>query len=577
MTAMSPPKFSPEFNLQSFAPRAILLFILMVFAALTEGFGVMLLVPIIATLSGNLPDTGPLKSVWVELFKIGLPNTVGALIVIFLILVVIRSLIQLFRDRLSAALRYEIVDDLRMASFTALLHVEWRWLIMNRKSDHANLLLTDVNRIGIALQYGIGMLVSLVTALTYLITAFTISWRMALISSISGGLVFALISRKSLAVKHMGHSLGKAHRTLHVTVEDALTGIKLTKILGNAHRHLSRLCDAMADARNHQISFLDNAALYRMLFQIGGATLLASYLYFGLKYFQTPVPELVTLIFIFARLTPLLMATQQQYHHCLHAFPAFKETQDLLHECLIYSEPEARSAKTIQLNQGITLSNVSIRYSGRELPALDDISIYIPTKTTTAIIGHSGAGKSTLADVIMGLLTPDFGDMRIDDEVAMGDTLSVWRQSVSYVPQEVFLFHDSIRNNLLWGNPKASDTQLNHVLQLAAADFVNQLPAGIDTIVGDDGIRLSGGERQRLALARALLRKPSLLILDEATSALDLENEARIRDAIESMHGDLTVIIIGHRLMTLEHADQVIKLSNGRIEQIGSWEEINGA
>jgi ATP-binding cassette subfamily C protein len=142
------------------------------------------------------------------------------------------------------------------------------------------------------------------------------------------------------------------------------------------------------------------------------------------------------------------------------------------------------------------------------------------------------------------------------------------------VPQEVFLFNDSIRNNLLWGYAQANETDLIQVLKWAAADFVFQLPQGLDTVVGDAGVLLSGGERQRLALARALLTRPSLLILDEATSALDTENEARIRTAIENLHGDLTVVIIGHRLPTLEHADQVVILKDGVVTAQGTWTEV---
>jgi ATP-binding cassette subfamily C protein len=155
-----------------------------------------------------------------------------------------------------------------------------------------------------------------------------------------------------------------------------------------------------------------------------------------------------------------------------------------------------------------------------------------------------------------------------------GSARYAWRQHVAYVPQEAFLFHDSIRQNLLWGQPAASDADLHQALKNAAADFVFALPNGLDTVVGDGGVRLSGGERQRIALARALLRRPSLLILDEATSALDVDNEARIRRAIEQLHGNLTVVIIGHRLPTLEHADLVIELDAGRIRAQGTWDQV---
>ncbi len=188
-----------------------------------------------------------------------------------------------------------------------------------------------------------------------------------------------------------------------------------------------------------------------------------------------------------------------------------------------------------------------------------------PARSTTAVVGQSGAGKSTLADVLTGLLAPDAGEMSVDGVPVAGARRRAWRRQVAYVPQDVYLFHDSIRNNLLWGQPDATENALRQALERAAASFVFRLPQGMETVVGDAGVRLSGGERQRLALARALLKRPSLLILDEATSALDLENEARICEAIEGLHGDLTVVVIGHRLPNLRRADQVVVLDAGRI------------
>ncbi|OYV42383.1 MAG: hypothetical protein B7X10_06665 [Burkholderiales bacterium 21-58-4] len=288
-----------------------------------------------------------------------------------------------------------------------------------------------------------------------------------------------------------------------------------------------------------------------------------------------PLPALLVLVMLFARLVPLFMTAHQNYHHWLHAMPALDEIEALLASCAASAEPPPDALPTrMAVGEAISLEGISVRHPGRNRPALEKISLRFPVRTTTAITGPSGAGKSTLADILIGLLVPDEGELRVDGEPVAGSRRKRWRQSVAYVPQEVFLFSDSIRSNLLWAAPNATEDELNLALEHAAADFVRSLPQGLDTVVGDGGQRLSGGERQRIALARALLNRPSLLILDEATSALDLDNEARIRHAIEKLHGELTVVIIGHRLPTLEHADKVVVLDNGRVAVQGSWHEV---
>ena len=197
---------------------------------------------------------------------------------------------------------------------------------------------------------------------------------------------------------------------------------------------------------------------------------------------------------------------------------------------------------------------------------MQDANVVIPARSMTAIVGPSGAGKSTMADLLLGLLSPEQGMVSIDGQPLTGEHLHRWRRSVGYVPQDTFLFHDTIRSNLLWALPNAKEADLWSALRLAAADaFVSRIPGGLDAVVGDRGIRLSGGERQRIALARALLRKPSLLLLDEATSALDSENERQIQQAINQLHGELTIVVIAHRSSTILRADKIVTLSEGRI------------
>jgi len=184
----------------------------------------------------------------------------------------------------------------------------------------------------------------------------------------------------------------------------------------------------------------------------------------------------------------------------------------------------------------------------------------------TAVIGHSGAGKTTLIDLLMGLIRPEKGEILVDGRPLEGRFLFSFRRAVSYVPQDPFLFHASIRDNLRIAAPDASEDDMWEALRLSASEeFVRGLPLGLDTVVGDRGVRLSGGERQRIVLARALLRKPALLILDEATSALDAVNEDKIRQALDRLKGEMTIIVIAHRLSTIRNADHVIVLERGRV------------
>jgi ATP-binding cassette subfamily C protein len=223
----------------------------------------------------------------------------------------------------------------------------------------------------------------------------------------------------------------------------------------------------------------------------------------------------------------------------------------------------------------IGLDSVSFSYADNQTEALRDMTFTIRAGTTTAIVGPSGSGKSTVADLLMGLLTPDRGRILVDGCPLGPEHLTSWRDRIGYVAQETFLFHDTVRANLLWARPLATDDELLSALELAAARrFVTALPQGLDTILGDRGVLLSGGERQRISLARALLRQPKLLILDEATSSLDSENERRIQEAIDGLHQHMTIVIITHRLPTIRNADMIHVLDSGTLVESGIWDEL---
>ena len=222
----------------------------------------------------------------------------------------------------------------------------------------------------------------------------------------------------------------------------------------------------------------------------------------------------------------------------------------------------------------IRIEDVSFSYDVGQ-PILKNINLTIPAGAMTALVGASGSGKSTLADMAMGLLQPTSGRILIDGCPLNDMDISTYRSTLGYVPQQPALFHMSVRDNIAWARPDADDAEIWRACRLAHADeFVNALEDGLDTAVGDRGSRLSGGQLQRIALARAMVREPSLLVLDEATSALDSESEAAIQGAIESIIGNTTILVIAHRLSTISKAQNIAVLDKGLIVEQGTFDAL---
>ena len=218
----------------------------------------------------------------------------------------------------------------------------------------------------------------------------------------------------------------------------------------------------------------------------------------------------------------------------------------------------------------IEVRNVAKRYGDNQV--LHDVSLSIPAGQIVGLVGPSGAGKSTLVDMIIGLVSPSEGDIVVGGVPLRDINLAAWRQKVGYVPQDTFLFHDTILNNIRWSMPDAPVSAAKAAAEAAGLNtFIESLPSGYDTIVGDRGAKLSGGQRQRMSIARALLRQPVLLILDEATSALDSLSEQEIMNVIHRLCGKMTILIVAHRLATVKEADLICVFDHGHLVEQGTW------
>jgi ABC-type multidrug transport system fused ATPase/permease subunit len=228
-----------------------------------------------------------------------------------------------------------------------------------------------------------------------------------------------------------------------------------------------------------------------------------------------------------------------------------------------------------KLKYELAFENVTFTYSSNSEPTLINISLPLKKGTTTAIVGPSGSGKSTLADLVMRFHDPDTGSIKVDGLDLREFKLNSWRQAITMVSQDTFLFNASVRENIGYGCPEATELEILEAAKKAYAyEFVKDLPQGFDTIVGNRGTRLSGGQRQRIAIARAILRNPDILVLDEATSALDSNSERIVQKALEQVSRDRTVMVIAHRLSTIEKANNIVVLCNGRVVEQGTHQEL---
>lgn len=560
--------------------RLPLAFGLLLVVSITEGIGLMLLLPLLASIGVDTdmtlqnPMVLTLKNAVVTL---GLPPDLVTLLGIFFLLMLLRAIASYWRDIYLLKMQLEFVDTLRAQLHEAIGKAQWSFLVKQRSSDFSHTLTTDISRIGVGTYVFLQALVSLSVVGVYLLTSLYLSPLLTLLVMVAGGGLLWVFKGYHQRAMQLGKEQTTTGKAVLASVSEFLGGIKLVKSYGAETHYLNYFNQAAIAQRDKQLAFKRNSSLAQQGFQTGSALLLCLFFYVAIAILQIAVSQLLVLLLIFVRLMPLLSGLQRNYEQINHMLPAYAEAMRIKQQCEQATEIPTIIPSHFTLVQGMELRDVTFTYQS-ETPVLQEVNSLIPASQTTAIMGASGAGKSTLADLLAGLMLPDKGKVLIDGESLTEHNLLAWRNQVAYVPQEVFLFHDTLRANMLWVNPSADEAMLWEALELAAARaFVVQLPQQLDTVIGERGIRLSGGERQRIALARALLRKPTLLILDEATSALDHQNERTIKDSLKRLHGKMTIILIAHRLTTVESADQILMVQYHHVERMSPDSIISSA
>lgn len=554
----------------------------MTLIGLLDGIGLLLLIPMIR-MSGVV-DLGLEDSSIANLFSffqnfsitLGLPLILG----IYIMIVIVHNVVERNIIVRNAIIQNGFLRHMRIETYSAVIHSNWEFFIKKRKSDLINLLLTEVTRTSGGTYSFLQFISTFIFTIIQIGLAFMLSPEITLFVLLSGSIIVLLNRRflkKSLALGQKNYELGKAFLA---GLTDQINGIKDIKSNTLEESRLEWFKSVTGSMESEQVEYTKVRMTSQLYYKIAFAIFMAIFILVAVQMFHSQVGQLMLIILIFSRLWPRVAGIQSSLEQIVKTIPSFQAVKALQMESLAASEFDRKMAqqlKPISVLENIECRNVSFRYNKEmDVHALKNINITIPVNKMTAFVGRSGAGKSTLIDLLMGLNQPESGEVFIDGTALTKENLLALRKAVGYVPQDPFLFNESIRENLLLVVPTASEAELWEALEFAsAAEFVRKLPEGLDTLIGDRGIKLSGGERQRIVLARAILRKPSILVLDEATSALDTESESKIQESLQRLKGKMTILVIAHRLSTIRNADQVLVLDEGEIIQQGGFTQLS--
>ena len=533
-----------------------------VVSAMLEGLGLLLLLPLLtlAGVLGPVPGTGlsPRLPALVANWLARVPPSTRLLLTLalFVALIGLQSLVTLLRDRRAQQLQLRFVDHLRQALFGALAASRWNFLSRHHSSEFLSVLTMDLQRVGVGIHYVRQLLTAAVTLPVYIAVACQLSPAVTALALVTGALLWGVLHRSRAAASASGALLSRANHRLHNHVQEFLGALKLIKIHAEEAGYRRQFGAVLAQLRKQQLEFQTISSRSQMSYRIGAALALAALTYGALAWLQLPAASLLVLVAIFARMLPQLSQAHLGLQQLAFMLPAFDNWRRWLAACEAEAEAEAEGeadgGDRHSLKDGIRFRGVTYRHpdAGAGFSAPD---AGIPANCTTAVVGPTGSGKTTFLDLISGLNAPDTGSIEVDGRALA--SLTGWRRRIAYVPQDTAILDGTIRDNLVWGAVGPDAAAMRSALEQAAlAGFIDRLPHGLDTRVGERGVRLSSGEKQRLALARALLRAPELLILDEATSALDREHQQVILEALRGLHGRMTVLIVTHRFEEILYA-----------------------
>ncbi|MEM9002333.1 MAG: ABC transporter ATP-binding protein [Cyanobacteria bacterium P01_F01_bin.86] len=567
-------------------PHWVVLSIILGFSGnVFNGIGITLLLPLLQTsLGSESVDFSKFPSALSSLFQVfdSIPEQfkLFAMVACVFMAIVLKNVATYAGAITSGILNRRFSSNLRKQSFKLLLDVDLDYFAEMRLGDLMNYVNNEVNRTAGAVSSIVKLIIATISICGYLIVLVLISWRLTLLASVLLGAV-ALVNQSSMKrSKSAGREISKAAAELSRHAIEILSGMRLVKSVGNESAEYDTLKTLVerreSAAYRSQLIFASVSPLNEVASFFAIILLLVTGRFLFANQITNFAGTVVSYLFILSRLLPLVGQVSSARNKLANTAPSVEIMEGFLRR---ENKPIMQSGnQTLEdLKRGVHFKNVWFRYPSSDGWNLQNIDLIIPRGKTLALVGASGAGKSTLADLLARFYDPTEGSIELDGVDLRNCSLAEYRRKIGIVSQETFLFNTSVRDNIRYGRPTATDEEVFQAAKRAnAAEFIQKLPEGFETLIGDRGVLLSGGQRQRIAIARALLQGPEILILDEATSALDTVSERLVQQALEDLSKERTTLVIAHRLSTVQNADQIAALDKGKVVEVGTHQALLG-
>ncbi|MCS3863274.1 ABC-type multidrug transport system fused ATPase/permease subunit [Salinibacter ruber] len=563
--------------------RMYIVFVLAAATAFASGFGITLLLPLLKASQSGGADPGEMGTAEELLYDLlgwmGIADSMGGILAFIALVFVGKGLLAFANGGYKSYLKSELHRELKTRMFDAYTGMDFRHYISKSTGHFVNVINAQVGRFYGSFTSFVGFLTQILTVVSYFGFALALTWRFSLLAIGIGGVILFLFRYLNSYVRTLSRKSSEEASTLNNLLVQALQSLKYI-VSTNQTEHLrSRAKESIWRLTGYSLRQGIAGSFTSSLKEPFSVLLITGIIALQVVVFQEPVAPIFVALLLFHRGMQGVMSIQSSWQGTMSSIGGV----EMVHEEFetILDRQEDREGEVLgPLSEGIVFDDVRFAYNEEDGDVLHDINIAVPANNTVALVGESGAGKSTLVDMMSLLLPPRTGEIRIDgvphDEV----DLNSWRDQIGYVSQETVVFDDTVANNIsLWrgdieDDPALRERVIHAAEQAHAHNFIQDLPNGYQTLVGDRGVRLSGGQRQRLFVARELFKQPNLLLLDEATSDLDTASEQHIQDSIDALQGEVTVVIIAHRLSTVKNADRVYVLDEGRVIEEGSYEEL---